>query len=484
MPLILPGVEIKVVKDIVVKQLNPAGILGLIGISEDIEDGTPRPVGRASSYKELRMRFGRALEYTVPEAKLAFQNGISEIVFSPLKGVSAKRAQIELKNSQNKPGILLEARAKGLWGNHIKVKVEQKPDENGKMTTCKMSITYKEAFEFYDNLEPNPKSERYILKVLNEQSDIVTASVIGLTKKQKKKETEDKETLTIESEDIGLPDNIEAYLTDGKGMTLKDYQDAIEKLESEEDVDLIVASIEDYNDISFVKNIYQMLEAHCRVMSDQSMNRIAFGSVPPSTLFSNPVSEIEQIKRLATTLASERFVLTAPYGTLGAIIGTIGSLPPHQSPTYKKISGVPELERRFNPSELKELVNANVLVIEEKKERGFIIEKGITTNGEQISVQRVADRAVRGVKQISERFIGTLNTVIGRTALKEKCTEFFIQMEKENAIVPSADGKEPAFKVDVYATDDDISKGIVRLDIAVRPVRAIDYIYGTILVKA
>ena len=36
----------------------------------------------------------------------------------------------------------------------------------------------------------------------------------------------------------------------------------------------------------------------------------------------------------------------------------------------------------------------------------------------------------------------------------------------------------------VYATDDDISKGIVRLDIAVRPVRAIDYVYGTILVRA
>ena len=57
-------------------------------------------------------------------------------------------------------------------------------------------------------------------------------------------------------------------------------------------------------------------------------------------------------------------------------------------------------------------------------------------------------------------------------------------MEKDGGIVPNADGTDPAYKVDVYATDDDISKGIVRVDIAVRPVRAIDYIYGTILVRA
>jgi hypothetical protein len=133
---------------------------------------------------------------------------------------------------------------------------------------------------------------------------------------------------------------------------------------------------------------------------------------------------------------------------------------------------------------LKQLLLANILVLEERKGKGIIIEKGICSSGEQISVQRVADRAVRGVKMIGDLFIGTLNNVSGRAALKEKITEFFIQMEKDGAIVPSADGSDPAYKVDVYASDDDIAKGIVRVDIAVRPVRAIDYIYGTILVRA
>ena len=40
-----------------------------------------------------------------------------------------------------------------------------------------------------------------------------------------------------------------------------------------------------------------------------------------------------------------------------------------------------------------------------------------------------------------------------------------------------------AFVVDVYSTQTDFAQGIVRIDIAVRPVRAIDYIYATIRVK-
>ena len=90
---------------------------------------------------------------------------------------------------------------------------------------------------------------------------------------------------------------------------------------------------------------------------------------------------------------------------------------------------------------------------------------------------------VRGVKGIADLFIGTLNSADGRMALKQKITEFFLGMEKEGAIVPSIDGTEPSFKVDVYSSEQDFGQGIVRVDIAVRPVRAIDYIYATITVE-
>jgi hypothetical protein len=91
---------------------------------------------------------------------------------------------------------------------------------------------------------------------------------------------------------------------------------------------------------------------------------------------------------------------------------------------------------------------------------------------------------VRSAKNVSENFIGTLNTAGGRTALREKLTETFLGMVREESIVPSTDGKEPAFLVDVYSSQLDFAQGIVRVDIAVRPVRAMDYIYATINVQA
>ena len=56
-------------------------------------------------------------------------------------------------------------------------------------------------------------------------------------------------------------------------------------------------------------------------------------------------------------------------------------------------------------------------------------------------------------------------------------------MERDGALVPSMDGKDPAFQVALYGSQTDFAAGILRIDIAVRPVRAIDYVYATIRVK-
>ena len=110
------------------------------------------------------------------------------------------------------------------------------------------------------------------------------------------------------------------------------------------------------------------------------------------------------------------------------------------------------------------------MTVAKQRNRGILVIKGIDTTGQtgQISVTRVADHAVRGVKDLADLFIGTLNTADGRTALREKLVEFFLEMEREQAIVPSTDGTEPSFKVDVYSTQRDFALGIVRVDIAIR----------------
>jgi hypothetical protein len=76
-----------------------------------------------------------------------------------------------------------------------------------------------------------------------------------------------------------------------------------------------------------------------------------------------------------------------------------------------------------------------------------------------------------------------LNNDDSRTALKQMIVAVFTQMERDGALVPSVDKTSPAFQVEVYASQNDVAAGNARIDIAVRPVRAIDYIYATIRVK-
>ena len=101
----------------------------------------------------------------------------------------------------------------------------------------------------------------------------------------------------------------------------------------------------------------------------------------------------------------------------------------------------------------------------------------------RIRLADLADAAIRETKAISENFIGQLNTSDARAALKAQITATLTRMERAGALVPSTDGSDPAFLVDVYSTQLDFAQGIVRIDIAVRPVRAIDFIYATIRVK-
>jgi len=170
-------------------------------------------------------------------------------------------------------------------------------------------------------------------------------------------------------------------------------------------------------------------------------------------------------------------------GVVGAVAGMTGSLDYFQSPTFKRLSGLGEPSPALGVESQQELLRKNVVPVVAQRGRGVIVLRGLTTDNDQISVRRVADHAVRGVKTIGELFIGRLNNEEGRGALKQKLVEFLVQMQKEGAIVPSTDGTDPAFKVSVYSSQQDFAQGIVRVDLAVRPVRAIDYIYATVLVQ-
>lgn len=448
---ILPGVEIQVIKEIVAQQLNPSGVVAMIGTAEKGDTLTPTHV---SSYREFADKFGSSEQFTITkDAKQAFQNGVFEVVVTAISGKEGAKASLVLKDLKNKEAVKLTSKKSGEAGNNIKVKIEPglSPD------TVNMMIREGEVIEISDNLVMESSNEFYLVDYLNKNSTLVTAEDLKSSSKAPNNN----------------PREVESNLSGGLtgAISKEDYEAALDKLEGDYDVDMVVAC--EVTDPA----IHALIDAHCMKMSIEAKNRIGLGTVAKS-------ESIKDICKRTMTLASDRFVIVAPYGNLGAMAGLISRLNYYESPTFKTISGISKLEVYYTPSEQMELLKVGVIPLEAQRGRGIIVVKGISTSKEQISVTRIADHSVRGIKSISDLFIGTLNSSSGRMALKGKITEFLMNMEREGSIVPSTDGEEPAFLIDVYSSQMDFAQGIVRVDMAVRPVRAMDYIYATIKVEA
>ncbi len=268
--------------------------------------------------------------------------------------------------------------------------------------------------------------------------------------------------------------------TEGTSPNVATWQAALDLLGEDPRINLVLAAVEPTTSDADVRAIHQALAAHAVAQSDAGAPRIAFGSVTASEQ-----NDLDAVRDHSAAVRGRRFVLVSPAGATGAVVGAIARLSPEISPTFKPVPlfGVPPAS--YRESELNRLLGPthNVAVVQQRTGRGVILLRGLDTSGDQISVTRVADAAIREVKAISENFIGILNTADARAALREQIIATFTRMERAGQLVPSTDGTDPAFLVDVYSTQLDFAQGIVRIDIAVRPVRSIDYIYATIRVK-
>ncbi len=448
---IIPGVEIEVIKEIVPQQLNPSGVVAMIGTTEKGDVLTPTHV---SSYKEFAEKFGSGDQYTITnDAKQAFQNGVFEVVVTSISGSEGAKASLVLKDQKDRDSVEITAKKFGEAGNNVSIKVEagSTPD------SAKVSISDGMVRESFDNLVMDSSGEFYLIDHIKQNSELVTV----------------KDSYSTSKAPNNNPGEIEANLSGGTSgaISKSDYEAALEKLEGDQDVDIVLAC--DVTD----PEIHSLIEAHSMKMSTDAKNRIGFGTVASG-------ESISDICNRTIVMASDRFVLVAPYGNLGALAGLVSRLNYFESPTFKPLSGISKLEKNYTPSEQMEMLKAGMIPLEAQRGRGIIVIKGISTSKEQISVTRIADHSVRGVKNIADLFIGTLNNDSGRIALKGKITEFLMGMEREGSIVPSTDGVEPAYLIDVFSSESDFGQGIVRVDLAVRPVRAMDYIYATIKVEA
>lgn len=264
----------------------------------------------------------------------------------------------------------------------------------------------------------------------------------------------------------------------GDPVSTDDFQTSLERLEIAEEVDLVIASVANQLDDAGVRTVHRQIVAHCSKMAGPARNRLGFGSATVSEQDS-PAAIIDH----ANEVRSDLFALVAPSGMAPAFIGLLGRLEVFESPTFKNIANPAAPPGAYSDAQLEQLVSANVVVVNRRRQRGTIAIKGILTSGRQINVQRTVNKAVRDIDAIAQKFIGTLNNEGNRNALQQQCFALLAGMERDGALVPSTDGSDPAFKVDVISTQDDFAKGIVRIDLALRPVRAIDFIYVTIFVQ-
>lgn len=272
-------------------------------------------------------------------------------------------------------------------------------------------------------------------------------------------------------------------LAGGVSPAVADFQAAIDLLADDTRIDLVVAAVEPSAARDDVLTIHESLLAHAIAMSDQGAPRIAFGAITPDE--QDGTNDADEVREHASRVRNRRFVLVAPTGAAGLVVGAVARMDPQISPTFKPVPLLSVPPATYRASELDRLLGptVNLAVVQDRVGRGVVLLRGLNTFGDQISVQRVADEATRETRAIAENFIGELNSEDARIALREQIIATFARMTRAGALVPSTDGTDPPFVVDVYSTQQDFAQGIVRIDIAVRPVRAIDYVYATIRVK-
>ncbi len=547
MPRIIPGVQVTVVKEVVPPQLAPSGVLGLIGLAAPAPQGAPRAeVQRVGTWARFRELFGRGTARVMPEAQQAFQNGIFELVVVDLPSSVAEQATAALQADAN-PYLTANARARGTRPNGLDIQLtpqggayEMRLNQGGETLELYRNVSVLPGDRGYivDVLDAGDSEIEVVAPAVvmapfgaavvvgpgpGDQPSATVATIAGEVDFNIEFVTGDPLTITpdagalrfsrggdeifvlpaVEPENSlgGLRDALAAAaginvdlalpatsgtLAGGVDASEAEYIDALTLLQDVADVDLVAVALQDHGDVDNARAsaIYSAIISHCELMSGDARGRIGFGQVSASAPLPADGSDDDPLDvEMADLLRSDRFVLLAPYGAMGATIGRIGSLPYYLSPTFKTVAGLGDFQPALRVEQQRQYLQQNMVPIAEVPGRGISIVRALTTDGDQINVRRIADRAVRGVRIIGELFIGKLNTEDGRNALKQKLTEFLLQMQAEDAIVPSTDGTDPAFKLDVYSSQADFAQGIVRVDLAVRPVRAIDFIYATVLVQ-
>lgn len=268
--------------------------------------------------------------------------------------------------------------------------------------------------------------------------------------------------------------------SDGADAKDTDYKIALDQLLNEPAHIIVAAGMDN-------EKIAGELRQHCDVASTDlyKKDRIAVVGSKVGATFDDLRGHILNSDRLifvgpglkVTDSASGNEVTLPGAYTAAAVAGMLSARAPHISLTNKSVA-VDKLETKFTSPQLSQLVQARILVLEERRGLGIRIVKGITTeNGafRQITTRRIVDYAKYGVRSAAEPYIGLLNNTRVRAALRTTINSFLAEMVDDEMLV--------SYKLDVTATRDEERKGIARVTMTLQPTFSIDFIKVTMFLE-
>jgi hypothetical protein len=159
-----------------------------------------------------------------------------------------------------------------------------------------------------------------------------------------------------------------------------------------------------------------------------------------------------------------------------AVAGLLSTLSPQTSPTNKVLSGVTRLSRRFSYGQVMQLVNANVMVLEQRQ--GVRVVRGLTTNNgpfRQVTTRRITDFAKAGIRSVSNQFVGRLNNRRVRAALQGALDGFLTTMVLDEQLI--------GYTLEVTATRQDEIAGRAMVNAVLQPTFSIDFVAVTLTLQ-
>lgn len=437
---ILPGTYIEV-RD---EGLISAGRIstGNIGIVGTASQGTELAPQLISSLSEAREKFGAATAQTtlVRSLELIYQNG-GKTVYAVCTGQSSRYEFKKTRDGQETPALTVQARQPGKAGDSITVTVSAgAPDINTKVVAFRDAKT----------------TEDYPVGTLAELAKIIT---------------DKSELVQVVSLDPGLQNEAPNNVTSGtfSGGKDADYARGLEALENEI-VNIVVLAGQD----TATAAMTSALAGHLKKTAGIQRERIGVIGVGFDAEGKDPVPE--------DVPANDRMILVSPgimvqkkpisAGYLAAAVaGAIAALPVHTSPTNKTLV-LEGLTTTFNSATLEKLVQRRVLAVE--KRDGFRIVKGITTHDgawQQITTRRIVDYAIYGVRSSCNPYIGKLNNVRVRGAMKATLDGFLTRMVENEALV--------GYELEVSATRAQEIAGEAIVSMTLKPTFSIDFVKVT-----